>query len=592
MIIKMQRFSPEYFVEWLTVSLRWMSIISLAVYFLVQGINSLQIGVVLAAGAVWNLSLTFLAIQETFIGKSINFHRLLSVVLDLLIVNLLFFFSKAQLQSVWWIGILPLISGALYYPGRGLLVVILICLASLGTQIYLNYPIQVVPLTIGLLAFTLLVFGLFFYFASKRLRASLMNIARQREKVAQENEQIQNEQKRFLYNLVASLSATLNYQRVLDTALDLSAAAMTRSSPTADQIVNAVLLFTPKENGETCLKVGSARRFTPADQRIELAGKGGLLGRAIDSGEASLTSDLSTDSELNRIIALRACRSAYCIPLRNGLDTYGVMLFAHPDEAYFTEERRDVLDIVGHQAMVAIQNARLYRDLEQEKERITEVQEEARKKLARDLHDGPTQSVAALAMRVNFTRRLMERDPKAASEELVKVEDLARRTTQELRHMLFTLRPLVLESQGLTAALESMAEKMREIFNQKVLVSVDEKIVDQLEMNKQGIVFLIAEEAVNNARKHAKSENIWVRLKYLESDMAILEIQDDGLGFDTAILSNNYEGRGSLGMVNMRERAELMNGVLQINSTLGGGTLIQVIFPLTEAALDRLHRRQ
>jgi signal transduction histidine kinase len=125
-----------------------------------------------------------------------------------------------------------------------------------------------------------------------------------------------------------------------------------------------------------------------------------------------------------------------------------------------------------------------------------------------------------------------------------------------------------------------------------VLISVDEQIVDQLEMNKQGIVFLIAEEAVNNARKHAKAENIWVRLKYLDNDMAVLDIQDDGLGFDPAILSNNYEGRGSLGMVNMRERAELMNGVLQVNSSPGGGTRIQVIFPLTEAALDRLHRRQ
>jgi signal transduction histidine kinase len=379
---------------------------------------------------------------------------------------------------------------------------------------------------------------------------------------------------------------------VLDTALDLSAAAMTRSSPAADPIVNAVLLFVQKENAETCLNVGSARRFSPADQRIELAGKSGLLGRAIDSGEASLTNDLSKDSELNQLVALQSCRAAYCVPLRNGLDTYGVMLFAHSDEAYFSEERRAILDIVGHQAMIAIQNARLYRDLEQEKERITEVQEEARKKLARDLHDGPTQSVAALAMRVNFTRRLMERDPKAASEELVKVEDLARHTTQELRHMLFTLRPLVLESQGLTAALEAMAEKMREIFNQKVSISVDERVVDQLEMNEQGVVFFIAEEAVNNARRHAQAENIWVRLKYLEGDLALFEIQDDGTGFDPSSLNTGYDGRGSHGMVNMRERTELINGVLQVNSAPGSGTRIQVEIPLTEEAADRLHRHQ
>src|SRR5512140_3158149 len=117
-----------------------------------------------------------------------------------------------------------------------------------------------------------------------------------------------------------------------------------------------------------------------------------------------------------------------------------------------------------------MQNARLYSDLEQEKERMLEIQEDARKKLARDLHDGPTQSVAAIAMRVNFARRLMERDAKAAAEELFKIEDLARHTTKEIRHMLFTLRPLILESSGLTAALEAMAEKMHETYSQNVLI--------------------------------------------------------------------------------------------------------------------------
>jgi signal transduction histidine kinase len=133
-----------------------------------------------------------------------------------------------------------------------------------------------------------------------------------------------------------------------------------------------------------------------------------------------------------------------------------------------------VLEIVAKQSVIAIQNARLYQDLEQEKNRIMEIQEESRKKLARDLHDGPTQAISAIAMRVNFARRLMDRDFKAASEELYKIEELARRTTKEIRHMLFTLRPLVLESQGLVATLESMAEKMKETFNQNVTIQADD----------------------------------------------------------------------------------------------------------------------
>ena len=108
-------------------------------------------------------------------------------------------------------------------------------------------------------------------------------------------------------------------------------------------------------------------------------------------------------------------------------------------------------------------------------------------------------------------------------------------------------------------------------------------------MGKQGVIFYIVEEAVNNARKHAAAPNIWVRLKQLEPGLVLLEIQDDGVGFDVSSVNNNYENRGSLGMINLRERTELVNGVLNIASQLGKGTSIQVYVPLTEEAADRLH---
>jgi signal transduction histidine kinase len=234
----------------------------------------------------------------------------------------------------------------------------------------------------------------------------------------------------------------------------------------------------------------------------------------------------------------------------------------------------------------------LYRDLEQEKERIMQIQEEARNKLARDLHDGPTQTVAAIAMRVNFARRLLERDLKAASNELFKIEELARRTTKEIRHMLFTLRPLVLESQGLVPALQSMADKMQETYNQDVVIEADAGIVSQMEMGKQGVIFYMVEEAVNNARKHARAAHVWVRLKPAGNDLAQLEVEDDGVGFDPHAVDASYENRGSLGLINLRERAELLNGYLQIDSQPGRGTRVSVLIPLTEVAADRVRRGQ
>jgi signal transduction histidine kinase len=393
-----------------------------------------------------------------------------------------------------------------------------------------------------------------------------------------------------VYKLLTNLTATLSYQRVIDKALDYSMSALTSpNDQAADHLVSAVLLFIDEGVGPV-LYIAASRRLTRSDLRDTFPASDGILKKTIDEGAPLLTRTISQDPELGRIYAFQSCKSAYCLPLRHGLDTFGVLLYAHPERDYFNIEHREILDIIANQAMVAIQNARLYHDLEQEKERMMETQEDARKKLARDLHDGPTQSVAAIAMRVNFARRLIERDTGAAAQELYKIEDLARRTTKEIRHMLFTLRPLVLESQGLNAALESMAEKMKETFEQNVLIDVDKTVEKEIEMGKQGVIFAIVEEAVNNARKYAQAQHIWIRLKPIQKDIAVLEVQDDGVGFDVDHVDASYESRGSLGMINMRERTDLVNGIIRIDSKVGKGTRIQVVIPLSEEATERLHR--
>ncbi len=443
-----------------------------------------------------------------------------------------------------------------------------------------------------------LLLGILFTFTATRLKKpkpkapktpTISKAVSQRRQTIQRKFQ-HSERLREVYKMLVNLTATLSYQRVLDKALDLSMQALISPTDPNDRLVCAVLLFAQETGQEPELTVAVSRRFTRSDQGSTFPADEGLLKSAIDEGGGILGRDVAQDPELGRVLALQSCRSAYCIPLRQGYDTYGAVIFGHPEPSFFSAESQEILDIICNQAMVAIQNARLYQDLEQEKERMMETQEEARKKLARDLHDGPTQSVAAIAMRVNFARRLMERDSAASADELYKIEELARRTTKEIRHMLFTLRPLVLESQGLTAAVQSMADKMAETYDQNVQMDIDDSIEEELEMGKQGVIFAIVEEAVNNARKHAEADHIWVRLKTIQNDLAVLEIQDDGVGYDVGAVDASYDNRGSLGMVNMRERAELVNGLINIRSAPGKGTHIQAVIPLTEAAADRLHR--
>jgi signal transduction histidine kinase len=388
------------------------------------------------------------------------------------------------------------------------------------------------------------------------------------------------------FKLAETLSSTLSYDRVLDIALDMSLDTFSDNGGPNQELVCAVLLFDADE-----LIVETARGFTSADVRMTMPGLNGGLGNTLSRGESTIVRHPTNDPELSRLVAVRNCNAAYCLPLRSGLDVYGVLLYAHPDIDFFNGDRRDMLDLLANQAMKALQNARLYQDLEAEKERMTEIQEDARRKLARDLHDGPTQSVAAIAMRVNFARRLMERNPEQAAEELYKIEDLARRTTKEIRHMLFTLRPLVLETKGLTAALEAMALKMRETFEQNVILDVEDNVVLQMDISRQGVVFYICEEAVTNARKHARANHVWVRLRTARNEIALLEIRDDGVGFDVQTTESTYENRGSLGMINLRERAELINSVFQLKSQQGVGTRIRVWIPLTEEAAEKMWQR-
>ena len=380
----------------------------------------------------------------------------------------------------------------------------------------------------------------------------------------------------------AALNSALNYERVMDMALDLATSALTDAEDGG--LVSALLLY----DGDD-LQVVSSRGFLRADQNADIPGRFGVVEKAMSSGQLEVTLDPPSDPELGRLLALRKCSIAVCIPLVVGLEVYGIMLFGHPKEDYLTEDGLEILESIAQQAIVALQNARLYGQLEQEKQRMAEIQEEARNKLARDLHDGPAQSIGAIAMRVNFARRLVNRDAKRASDELYKIEELARRTSKEIRQMLFTLRPLILESEGLRAALKDLSRKIDEMHGQTVHVDVDPQIESAMEVGKQGVIFFIVEEAVNNARKHARAENIWVRLKP-DGETALLEIEDNGVGFDVAEVQDNYEKRGSLGMVNLYERAEMVHGVLRFESTRGQGTRISVKIPMTVEAAEALHR--
>jgi len=579
----MRASDSPFVADWFIVSLRWLVLLGLTISLSLGGQLLVLPNALLIGLAGWNIALTLLA----GLNRRLARHREISLGVDLLAAGLYFALAGGFASPAFWIIVLPLLTAAIYFEVMGAFVsATLMMVVQIGMTV-LQTLAPFALLILGASVFlTFLIAGVFGYL-SMRLIQTIRHARQSQSEAQQKKQRVENDRLRAIYGLTSTLTATLNYQRVLDSVLDLSLSILNLEpdAPPDDRLICAVLLFSKEES----LEVGSARRLTPADMRVVLRGQNGAIAQAIENDIPVLLKDVRHDPELTRFVTFMSCNEIYCFPLRSGFNAYGVLLFGHPELKFFTAGRRELLDILGSQAVVAIQNARLYQDVVDERERMIEFQEEARKKLARDLHDGPTQSVSAIAMRVNLAQRMLSKDPKAVSDELGRIEDLARRTTKEIRHMLFTLRPLVLESQGLVAALQSMAEKTKETFSQKVLIKVDESILESIEMGKQGVIFYIVEEAVNNARKHAQAGHIWVNLHPLKQGLALLEIQDDGIGFDVAAVNRSYDQRGSLGMVNLRDRTELVNGVLDVQSVPGKGTRVQVYIPLTEEAADRLH---
>jgi signal transduction histidine kinase len=360
---------------------------------------------------------------------------------------------------------------------------------------------------------------------------------------------------------------------VLEQALNLGIELV--NGEAGPELLGAMLV---QSNG--VLQCEVARGIPPADTQTPLPLDEGLIATALESGGPMRTAEPASDPGLSRWTSIQGCRSILCIPLAAESDQVGAMLYAHPSAEFFDDLRVALLHNLGRQAEIALRHASRYRDLEREKQRLNEVQEEARKKLARDLHDGPTQTIAAIAMRLNFARRLLQRDLVAAEKELYKVEQAARATSKEMRHMLFTMRPLILESQGLEAALSQLAYRVWDTHKQNVYIEAGHQVGMAMSPNEQAVLFYIAEEAINNATKHAAAQNIWVRLRTSEDhDKIILEVEDDGVGFNVGAVDANYAQRGSLGMVNMRERSELIHGELSLSSREGEGTRIRLIMP-------------
>jgi signal transduction histidine kinase len=216
-------------------------------------------------------------------------------------------------------------------------------------------------------------------------------------------------------------------------------------------------------------------------------------------------------------------------------------------------------------------------------EKLVSIQQAARLQLARYLHDGPTQSIAALTLRINYLRRLIEKDPGSISDELLKLEDSARQITSEMRYVLYAIQPLVLETSGLTPALQTLADKVKDAFNSNLTIEIEESAVRNLDSLVQRAIFYIAEESIFNAVKLAQAGDIRLKLSH-EADSIRLDIQDDGIVAQPGALKDSTTNPANKGTAQMHAWSDLLQAKISIDSVPGKGSHIQVLIPASPSS--------
>ena len=227
----------------------------------------------------------------------------------------------------------------------------------------------------------------------------------------------------------------------------------------------------------------------------------------------------------------------------------------------------------------------LYRQL-QERERwreellrkVISAQEDERKRLARELHDETSQTLSALAMKIETA--LAASPPGASRDRLVEARALTVRTLDELHRLIFDLRPSVLDDLGLLSAIRWYAERHLEplgIIVQFEASGFERRLRPELET----ALFRVAQEAITNIAKHAGAETVLIQC--LERDDRVtIEIEDDGKGFSPASLPPPAARERGLGLMGMRERVELFGGTIELDSAPGQGTRVSVSVPVRE----------
>ncbi len=380
---------------------------------------------------------------------------------------------------------------------------------------------------------------------------------------------------RILNAIAAAVNRSLNVTEVFRYAIDTTADALGLEVGAAFRLDDEEA-EAPNPRLTLLAHRGLSAEFLPFVERLPL--RGSMIEKAIPSGgpQAWKPSEYHIEP-IRRALEREGLCFGISVPLMSQGRLLGGMVLGSRRDRSMSGEERSLLAAMGQEVSMAVANARLY-DRAQQMAAMEE-----RNRLARELHDSVTQSLYSLTLYAEAAARTLEAGrPKEAADQLRELGDTAREALQEMRLLIFELKPLDLQRAELADAIRSRLDAVESRVGLKadLRVTGEARIGDPLKLE----LYHVAREALNNVLKHAGARCVSVDLT-LSPDTAALEVSDDGKGFDP----DAGRASGGFGLAGMAERARRVGGELTVHSRPGGGTKVSFRAPLsgTLAAVDK-----
>jgi len=215
--------------------------------------------------------------------------------------------------------------------------------------------------------------------------------------------------------------------------------------------------------------------------------------------------------------------------------------------------------------------------------KLLKTQEMDRNRISRDLHDSTVQSLTSFGHKLEYCTRMVDKDPAKVKLELQSLININKEIINDMREIIYDLRPMSLNNIGLVSTIESYCQHLRRNDNLDVVLKISGQ-EQALSSITSVTLYRILQEACNNSLKHSKANKIYIRISFTENSIE-LDVDDNGIGFDIPSTEERLQEDflHGFGLSTMRERAKLLSGTFSINSRPGFGTKIHVSVPLNEA---------